>query len=153
MTKDKTNVCEVLDMEPISEMDNLLEVTANAVKRIEILTEKAKEHIREMAIIKNVKDEPQYRPIFLEGRVLPTGDDVSLVIDMLMQTYSLSKGDIARLIGVSPRSNNTINRWLKSGEKSTIPYAAYRLLCAYAGLSVDLKLPDNIQAKQIDKGA
>jgi len=74
----------------------------------------------------------------------PIGDEVcSVVLVLISRGYS--KGEISRALGVSDNCNRTLNRWEKGGNSpSVIPYGAWRLLCSYAGLTLDLMLKNKV---------
>lgn len=82
---------------------------------------------------------PCYLPITDSGFEQPSGDDVKHVVSQIM-AKGYSKGAVSRLVGVSDVKNRTILRW--ENEKSPIPYAAWRLLLSYAGLSIELELKE-----------
>lgn len=58
----------------------------------------------------------------------PTGPEVREVLHMA----GLSGSAAARLLGLGQGGSRTIRRWV--GEDSSIPYAAWALLCHAAGL-------------------
>lgn len=111
------------------------------VELIEGTINEAKFHATSM-YIKSPTIKSKYEQI-LSGRCSePTGNDVKEIVK-LITSKGYSKAAIARMIGVSDNGNRTLNRWKKGGdESSSIPYAAWRLLCSYAGVSIDLMLKD-----------
>ncbi|UKA12962.1 hypothetical protein [Photobacterium damselae] len=138
--KDLISIPSLLRIEPLGDLESAADKVNDSANRTRDLTLKANEHIALMSFVKDSNKEPRFMSIFEEGRTLPTGNDVEFIITQLNSEYGLNKADIARSIGVSPKGNTTLNRWLTGGEKSPIPYAAWRLLCAYAGYSIDLAL-------------
>lgn len=119
----------------IPSLDKQKEITVH----IEGHVEASSNHVINMCLLHDREVEAIYLPIGDERRVFPSGDDVERVVELLMVNNKLSKGAIAKILGISPKGNVTLNRWLK-GDKSPIPYTAWRLLCSYAGCSIDLKL-------------
>jgi hypothetical protein len=58
----------------------------------------------------------------------PTGEEVREVLRMA----GLSGGRAAKMLGLGSQGDRTIRRWV--GEDTPIPYAAWALLCDFAGL-------------------
>ncbi|MGF1689993.1 hypothetical protein [Photobacterium kagoshimensis] len=134
------DVSKILGVEPVGDLEKAAESINKAEKRFLDLKPKVEKHVGIMCFIYDRNQNPIYKSILDPERESPTGSDVKKVVDSL----SMSKAEIARVLGVSPKGNTTLNRWINSGsEKSTIPYAAWRLLCAYAGFSIDLRLERN----------
>ncbi len=134
------DVSKFLGIEPLGDLDKAAESMSKAEKRFLDLKPKIEKHIGAICYIYDRHQNPIYKSIYDQDRVLPTGNDVKKLVDGL----HMSKAEIARALGVSPKGNTTLNRWINSGsEKSAIPYAAWRLLCAYAGYSIDLRLVHN----------
>lgn len=116
-----------------------LEEQVESVAKIERLAELSKQHIIHSVLITN-DTMTQYLPIFDPKYTPPTGNQVQAVINLIME-QGYSKAEISRYIGVSDIKNRTVLRWEKGGiEESVIPYGAWRLIIAYAGLGLDLKL-------------
>lgn len=140
----KENLINIPEILGIEKMNNL-EIAANriniAADRAKEITEQANNHIGVMCFVKDIKQQTKYKSILDSEREQPTCNDVANVINELINR-GYNKADIARLIDISPTKNRTIDRWSRGDGYSTIPYAAWRLLCSYAGYSVDLTLPD-----------
>jgi hypothetical protein len=58
----------------------------------------------------------------------PSGEEVREVL----RRAGLTGGKAAKVLGLGPQGDRTIRRWV--GEDSTIPYAAWALLCDLASL-------------------
>ena len=58
----------------------------------------------------------------------PTGGEVREVLRLA----GFTGGMAARKIGLGKKGDRTVRRWI--GEESRIPYAAWALLCDFAGL-------------------
>ena len=58
----------------------------------------------------------------------PTGEEVRTVLKMA----GFTGGRAAKALGLGPQGDRTVRRWV--GEDSSIPYAAWALLCDFAGL-------------------
>lgn len=116
--------------------------SGNAGKNYLDLSEKADDHIFMMVIDTDHYTHPHYLDISDDRYLAPTGDQVKEVISIIM-SMGYNKPSIARLLGVSPTKNRTLDRWTKEdGESSKIPYAAWRLLLAYSGKGITLKLEE-----------
>lgn len=77
--------------------------------------------------------------------IQPTGDQVKFAVNEIMKR-GYKKADLSKWLNVGIKKNRTILRWESGGdEESVIPYAAWRLICAWAGLVYDLELPENKQ--------
>ena len=57
----------------------------------------------------------------------PSGEEVREVLRLA----GLTGGKAAKVLGLGPKGDRTIRRWV--GEDTPIPYAAWALLCDYAG--------------------
>lgn len=62
-----------------------------------------------------------------ESWVQPTGDEIRSVLRMAGLTGALA----ANKLGLGKNGDRTVRRWI--GEESAIPYAAWALLCNFAG--------------------
>lgn len=58
----------------------------------------------------------------------PTGDEVREVLRLA----GFTGGMAAKMIGLGKKGDRTVRRWI--GEETHIPYAAWALLCDFAGL-------------------
>lgn len=58
----------------------------------------------------------------------PTGDEVREVLRLA----GFTGGKAAKALGLGAKGDRTVRRWI--GEDSPIPYAAWALLCDFAGL-------------------
>ena len=58
----------------------------------------------------------------------PTGEEVR----ELLRLAGFTGGKAAKALGLGTKGDRTIRRWI--GEESAIPYAAWALLCDFAGL-------------------
>lgn len=56
-----------------------------------------------------------------------------LEVEALIEKTGLNKTRIAELLGVQPRQ---VRRWTEVGNKIDIPYPAWAILCAEAGLGI-----------------
>jgi hypothetical protein len=63
-----------------------------------------------------------------DGWEQPTGEEVREVL----RIAELSGSRAAKALGLGEKGDRTVRRWI--GEDSTIPYAAWALLCDLAGL-------------------
>lgn len=61
------------------------------------------------------------------GWVPPTGEEVREVLRLA----SLTGGNAAKVLGLGVKGDRTVRRWV--AEDSPIPYAAWALLCDFAG--------------------
>ena len=52
----------------------------------------------------------------------------------VLRLAGLTGGKAAKVLGLGPKGDRTIRRWV--GEDTPIPYAAWALLCDYAGLGL-----------------
>lgn len=76
-------------------------------------------------------DTPNIRPECLqpaETWAQPNGSEVREVLRLAHFTGSAA----SKKLGLGARGDRTVRRWI--GEESSIPYAAWALLCDYAGL-------------------
>lgn len=64
-----------------------------------------------------------------ERWVQPTGEEIRAVLRMA----GLTGGKAAKMLGLGPQGDRTIRRWV--GADTPIPYAAWALLCDFAGLA------------------
>ena len=62
-----------------------------------------------------------------EGWIEPTGEEVRAVL----VAAGFSGGQAARILGLGPQGNRSVRRW--AGVDGGIPYAAWALLCDFAG--------------------
>jgi len=62
-----------------------------------------------------------------EGWAQPTGEEVREVLRLAGFTGSKA----AKMLGLGPQGDRTIRRWV--GADTPIPYAAWALLCDFAG--------------------
>lgn len=60
----------------------------------------------------------------------PSGEEVREALRLAHFTGSRA----AKALGLGARGDRTVRRWI--GEDSAIPYAAWALLCDYAGLGI-----------------
>ncbi len=142
MAKDKSiNLAELVS-------ESKEEFRRKALANIEIskeylrLVEEAGDHMFLMCSDADYHTKPQYLTTLDEGYQSPTGDDVKKVVSQI-RDLGYTKPDIAKLLGVSPTKNRTIDRWCGSGdEKSRIPYAAWRLLLSFVGKAITLQLKE-----------
>lgn len=119
-----------------------IEEQVKSVAKIEELTELSKQHVIHTVLVTN-DNMTQYLPIFDPSYTPPTGEQVKAVVNQIME-QGYSKAEISRYVGVSDIKNRTVLRWEKGGDAaSIIPYGAWRLLIAYAGLGLNLKLACN----------
>lgn len=58
----------------------------------------------------------------------PTGDEIREAVRLA----GFTGGSTARALGLGQKGDRTVRRWI--GEESSIPYAAWALLCDFAGL-------------------
>ena len=68
---------------------------------------------------------------------LAAPDIVELAADEVREVLrlaGLTGGKAAKVLGLGPKGDRTIRRWV--GEDTPIPYAAWALLCDYAGLGL-----------------
>ena len=66
-----------------------------------------------------------------------TGDEVREVLGLA----NFTGGQAARALGLGAKGDRTVRRWV--GGDSSIPYAAWALLCDFAGLGMIWKRQDN----------
>ena len=66
-----------------------------------------------------------------------TGDEVREVLRLA----NFTGGHAARALGLGAKGDRTVRRWV--GGDSSIPYAAWALLCDFAGLGMIWKRQDN----------
>ena len=66
-----------------------------------------------------------------------TGDEVREVLRLA----NFTGGQAARALGLGAKGDRTVRRWV--GGDSSIPYAAWALLCDFAGLGMIWKRQDN----------
>ncbi len=139
---DNNELKKISDIEPLGDLDKAADLANEAAARTAFLVKKAKGHIFAMCFRNDINKKSQYKPITEPDYTKPTGDNVGFIVNVLI-AKGYNKADIARLIDVSPTKNRTIDRWIKAGDQeSVIPYGAWRLLCAYAGYTVDYELPE-----------
>lgn len=60
----------------------------------------------------------------------PSGEEVRTVLHLA----GFTGGKAAKALGLGAKGDRTVRRWI--GEDSPIPYAAWALLCHFAGLGV-----------------
>lgn len=60
----------------------------------------------------------------------PTGEEVREILRLA----SFTGGQAAKVLGLSNKGDRTVRRWVSA--ESDIPYAAWALLCDYAGLGL-----------------
>jgi hypothetical protein len=60
----------------------------------------------------------------------PTGEEVRQVLKLA----GMTGGQAAKAVGLSSSGDRTVRRWI--GGESQIPYAAWAVLCDYAGLGL-----------------
>jgi hypothetical protein len=60
----------------------------------------------------------------------PTGEEIREVLRLA----GFTGGHAARVLGLGAKGDRTVRRWV--GGDSTIPYAAWALLCDFAGLGM-----------------
>lgn len=65
--------------------------------------------------------------VMAELWVQPTGDEIRNVLRMA----GLTGASAANKLGLGKNGDRTVRRWI--GEESAIPYAAWALLCNFAG--------------------
>jgi len=65
-----------------------------------------------------------------EGWMPPSGEEVRAVLHLA----GFTGGKAAKALGLGAKGDRTVRRWI--GEDSPIPYAAWALLCHFAGLGV-----------------
>ena len=58
----------------------------------------------------------------------PSGEEIREVLHLA----GFTGGQAARVLGLGTKGDRTVRRWI--GEQSAIPYAAWALLCDFAGL-------------------
>lgn len=63
-----------------------------------------------------------------ESCAQPTGEEVREVLRLA----GFTGGQAAKALGLGPQGDRTIRRWV--GANTPIPYAAWALLCDFAGL-------------------
>ncbi|MEX3547640.1 MAG: transcriptional regulator [Burkholderia sp.] len=63
-----------------------------------------------------------------DGWEQPTGEEVREVL----RTAGFTGGHAARVLGLGAKGDRTVRRWI--GGDSSIPYAAWALLCDFADL-------------------
>lgn len=137
------NIAEIAKIPSYNDLEKSADYVNDAVKRIELLSEVAKKHIVDMCVSdkKDLYQSSQYKSAVDQERTNPTGDQVKFVIGKITEK-GYTKPEIAKLVGVSATKNRTLDRWAGCGDdESKVPLAAWRLLCAYAGISIDLELP------------
>ncbi|MCL6485985.1 MAG: transcriptional regulator [Janthinobacterium lividum] len=66
-----------------------------------------------------------------------TGDEVREVLRLA----NFTGGQAARALGLGAKGDRTVRRWV--GGDSSIPYAAWALLCDFAGLGMIWKRQDS----------
>ena len=66
-----------------------------------------------------------------------TGDEVREVLRLA----NFTGGQAARALGLGAKGDRTVGRWV--GGDSSIPYAAWALLCDFAGLGMIWKQQDS----------
>lgn len=66
-----------------------------------------------------------------------TGDEVREVLRLA----NFTGGQAARALGLGAKGDRTVRRWV--GGDSSIPYAAWALLCDFAGLGMIWKREDS----------
>lgn len=66
-----------------------------------------------------------------------TGDEVREVLRLA----NFTGGQAARALGLGAKGDRTVRRWV--GGDSSIPYAAWALLCDFAGLGMIWKQQDS----------
>lgn len=66
----------------------------------------------------------------INGWLKPTGEEVREVLRLA----GFTGGHAARALGLGLKGDRTVRRWI--GEDSDIPYAAWAILCEFAGLGV-----------------
>ena len=66
-----------------------------------------------------------------------TGDEVREVLRLA----NFTGGQAARVLGLGAKGDRTVRRWV--GGDSSIPYAAWALLCDFAGLGMIWKQQDS----------
>lgn len=66
-----------------------------------------------------------------------TGEEVREVLRLA----NFTGGQAARALGLGAKGDRTVRRWV--GGDSSIPYAAWALLCDFAGLGMIWKRQDN----------
>ena len=71
---------------------------------------------------------------FARGRFMLIGSVVALITLLVGFLAGLTGGKAAKVLGLGPKGDRTIRRWV--GEDTPIPYAAWALLCDYAGLGL-----------------
>lgn len=62
------------------------------------------------------------------GWIQPTGDEIREVL----RAAGFTGGQAAKMLGLGSGGDRTVRRWI--GGDSAIPYAAWALLCDFAGL-------------------
>jgi hypothetical protein len=63
-----------------------------------------------------------------EGWSQPSGEEIREVLKLA----GFTGGKAAKALGLGTKGDRTVRRWI--GEESQIPYAAWALLCNFAGL-------------------
>lgn len=58
----------------------------------------------------------------------PSGEEIREVLRLA----GFTGGHAARVLGLGTKGDRTVRRWI--GEQSAIPYAAWAILCEFAGL-------------------
>lgn len=58
----------------------------------------------------------------------PSGEEIREVLHLA----GFTGGQAARVLGLGTKGDRTVRRWI--GEQSAIPYAAWAILCDFAGL-------------------
>ena len=66
----------------------------------------------------------------MNGWIRPTGQEVREVVRLA----GLTGGGAARVLGLGAKGDRTVRRWI--GEDSSIPYAAWAILCELAGQGI-----------------
>lgn len=64
---------------------------------------------------------------FAQGWSKPTGEEIREVLRLA----GFSGSQAAKALGLGEKGDRTVRRWI--GEDSAIPYAAWALLCDFAG--------------------
>lgn len=64
----------------------------------------------------------------------PTGDEIKEVLQLAGFTGAMARN----VLGLGEKGDRTVRRW--TGNESQIPYAAWALLCEFAGLGMIWKV-------------
>lgn len=80
------------------------------------------------------KIRPECLRPYSQGWEKPTGEEVRLVLHLA----GFSGKQAAKSLGLGDKGDRTVRRWV--GEDSSIPYAAWALLCDFAGLGLIWRL-------------